>query len=335
MLRAAAPAHVERPDVADRVPARDQRAVVPAAALPARRARKRLDGLLHPRLQPGVDESRRLLLDRDAARRPDRVGCYVALTPTWNETAFFADYILPMGHASERHDLHSYEQYDGQWIGFRQPVLRAARERLGERRGGHARREPRRGLGGERVLDRAVVADRSRRVARHPQVLRVAGGARARSSASTSTTRTSSSTPCRGCRSGPRPRASRRSRSCAGTARSRSRARSARCHEIRVPLAELEDVRVGRFGRAYTRAPQPADPNIVPRRQPASPTPRDAVRSGCRSTGRSSAGSRRRRGAWSSTPARSWSGGGRSARCRRTSAATCIADGARRPIRWC
>ena len=61
------------------------------------------------------------------------VGLHVALTPTWNETAFFADYVLPMGHASERHDLHSYEQYDGQWIAFRQPVLRAARTRLGER----------------------------------------------------------------------------------------------------------------------------------------------------------------------------------------------------------
>ena len=60
------------------------------------------------------------------------VGLHVALTPTWNETAFFADYILPMGLGSERHDLHSYEQYDGQWIGFRQPVLRAARERSGE-----------------------------------------------------------------------------------------------------------------------------------------------------------------------------------------------------------
>ena len=37
-----------------------------------------------------------------------------------------------MGHSSERHDTHSYEQYDGQWLGFRQPVLRAARERLGQ-----------------------------------------------------------------------------------------------------------------------------------------------------------------------------------------------------------
>jgi len=62
----------------------------------------------------------------------EKVGCYVALTPTWNESAYFADYVLPMGHSSERHDTHSYEQYDGQWLGFRQPVLRAARERLGE-----------------------------------------------------------------------------------------------------------------------------------------------------------------------------------------------------------
>ena len=62
----------------------------------------------------------------------EQVGCYVALTPTWNESAYLADWVLPMGHASERHDTHSYEQYDGQWLGFRQPVLRAARERLGE-----------------------------------------------------------------------------------------------------------------------------------------------------------------------------------------------------------
>jgi len=63
---------------------------------------------------------------------PELVGLHVALTPVWNETAYFADYVLPMGVGAERHDLHSYEQYDGQWIGFRQPVLRAARERLGE-----------------------------------------------------------------------------------------------------------------------------------------------------------------------------------------------------------
>jgi anaerobic selenocysteine-containing dehydrogenase len=60
------------------------------------------------------------------------VGLHVALTPTWSETAYFADYILPMGLGNERHDLHSYETHDAQWIGFRQPVLRAVRERLGE-----------------------------------------------------------------------------------------------------------------------------------------------------------------------------------------------------------
>ena len=60
------------------------------------------------------------------------VGLHVALTPTWSETAYFADYVLPTGHASERHDVHSYETHDAQWIGFRQPVLRALRERQGQ-----------------------------------------------------------------------------------------------------------------------------------------------------------------------------------------------------------
>ena len=54
------------------------------------------------------------------------IGCHVALTPVWNETTYFADYILPMGLGPERHDLHSYETHDSQWLGFRQPVMRAA-----------------------------------------------------------------------------------------------------------------------------------------------------------------------------------------------------------------
>lgn len=68
----------------------------------------------------------------EALTDESRVGFHVALTPTWNETAYFADLILPMGLSSERHDVHSYEQYDGQWVGFRQPVLREARQRAGE-----------------------------------------------------------------------------------------------------------------------------------------------------------------------------------------------------------
>ena len=61
-----------------------------------------------------------------------KVGCHIALTPTWNETAFFADYVLPMGHASERHDINSYETQAGVWIAFRQPVLREKARRDGK-----------------------------------------------------------------------------------------------------------------------------------------------------------------------------------------------------------
>lgn len=53
-----------------------------------------------------------------------QIGCHVALTPTWNETAQWADYVLPMGHGPERHDVMSQETHAGTWIGFRQPVLR-------------------------------------------------------------------------------------------------------------------------------------------------------------------------------------------------------------------
>ena len=65
-------------------------------------------------------------------RDEKRVGCHVALTPTWNETAYFADYVLPMGHASERYDLNSYEVDSGMWIAFRQPVLREVARREGK-----------------------------------------------------------------------------------------------------------------------------------------------------------------------------------------------------------
>jgi anaerobic selenocysteine-containing dehydrogenase len=61
-----------------------------------------------------------------------KIGLHIALTPTWSETAYFADYVLPVGIGSERHDLHSYETHDSMWLGFRQPVLRAAKERLGQ-----------------------------------------------------------------------------------------------------------------------------------------------------------------------------------------------------------
>ncbi|RYU09963.1 molybdopterin-dependent oxidoreductase [Nocardioides iriomotensis] len=63
--------------------------------------------------------------------RTDGIGLHVALTPTWSETATFADYVLPMGHATERHDTHSYETHAAKWLGFRQPVKRVAMDKLG------------------------------------------------------------------------------------------------------------------------------------------------------------------------------------------------------------
>jgi anaerobic selenocysteine-containing dehydrogenase len=68
----------------------------------------------------------------EALTDESRIGLHVALTPTWNESAYFADYVLPVGVGSERHDVHSYETHDSQWLGFRQPVLREARARLGQ-----------------------------------------------------------------------------------------------------------------------------------------------------------------------------------------------------------
>lgn len=68
----------------------------------------------------------------DVLRDEELMKCHVALTPTWNESAWFADYVLPMGHAGERHDLMSQETHAGRWIGFRQPVRRVAMERAGK-----------------------------------------------------------------------------------------------------------------------------------------------------------------------------------------------------------
>ena len=60
------------------------------------------------------------------------VGMHIALTPTWSETAYFADYVLPMGLAPERHDVNSYETHSGVWVAFRQPVLREYARRHGK-----------------------------------------------------------------------------------------------------------------------------------------------------------------------------------------------------------
>lgn len=68
----------------------------------------------------------------EALSDENMVGQHIALTPTWNETAFFADLVLPMGHSAERHDINSYATHSGTWIAFRQPVLREAARRQGK-----------------------------------------------------------------------------------------------------------------------------------------------------------------------------------------------------------
>ncbi|MCY3001918.1 MAG: molybdopterin-dependent oxidoreductase [Planctomycetota bacterium] len=68
----------------------------------------------------------------EVLRDEAKVELHAALTPTWSETAQYADYVLPMGVGAERHDLQSQETHAAQWLGFRQPVRRVAMERLGK-----------------------------------------------------------------------------------------------------------------------------------------------------------------------------------------------------------
>ncbi len=75
----------------------------------------------------------------EALTDESKVRCHVALTPTWSETAAFADYVLPMGVGAERHDLASFETHAGRWIGFRQPVMRRYAELQGARIGPETR----------------------------------------------------------------------------------------------------------------------------------------------------------------------------------------------------
>jgi anaerobic selenocysteine-containing dehydrogenase len=68
----------------------------------------------------------------EVLRDESKIELHAALTPVWSETAWFADYVLPMGLGAERHDLMSQETHAAQWISFRQPVQRVLRERNGE-----------------------------------------------------------------------------------------------------------------------------------------------------------------------------------------------------------
>ncbi|HEV7891499.1 MAG TPA: molybdopterin-dependent oxidoreductase [Pyrinomonadaceae bacterium] len=191
------------------------------------------------------------------------IGCYVALTPTWNESAYFADYVLPMGHGSERHDIHSYETHDAQWLGFRQPVLRAARERMGE-----TVRDTRDVNPGEVWEENEFWLELTWRIDPDGSL-----GIRKFAESQTNPGERLSvdeyyafifensvpGLPQRAAEEGLTPLQFMRRYGAFEISR-----KVGALYEQEVAEEELEDPRTDRFGRVYTRTPKPASPNIVP-----------------------------------------------------------------------
>ncbi len=193
----------------------------------------------------------------------DKVGCFVALTPTWNESAYLADYVLPVGHSSERHDTHSYEQYDGQWLGFRQPVLRAARERMGETITDTRQVNP-----GEVWEENELYIDLSWRIDPDGS-LGIRQYYESKLEPGTKLTvdeyygwmfaNSVPGLPERAAEEGRTPLEFMRRYGAFEIAKGVGQA-----YTQPVPPEELEDVHWGRNGRVYTATPKPAGPNIVP-----------------------------------------------------------------------
>jgi len=198
-----------------------------------------------------------------------KVGLHVALTPTWNETAYFADYILPMGHASERHDLHSYETQDGQWIAFRQAVLRVARERRGETIADTRDANP-----GEVWEENEFWIDLSWRIDPDGK-LGIRKYFESQKAPGTKLTlaeyygyifeNSVPGLPERAAVEGITPLEYMRRYGAFEVSR-----KVGPLHEQLVPPAELTDANVDALGRVYTPTPKPASPNIVPTPSPAS-----------------------------------------------------------------
>ncbi len=152
----------------------------------------------------------------EVLRDEEKVELHAALTPTWNETTIWADYVLPMGHGPERHDTHSYETQAARWLGFRQPVFRVAREKAGEPVSSPTRqtraRYGRRTSSGSSSPGGSIPTARSASAA-----ISSRRTGRARRSRSRSITAGSSSTACPACRRRRRPKDSHRWSTCANT----------------------------------------------------------------------------------------------------------------------
>ncbi|HVA44491.1 MAG TPA: molybdopterin dinucleotide binding domain-containing protein [Acidimicrobiales bacterium] len=191
------------------------------------------------------------------------VGCHAALTPTWNESAYFADYVLPMGHSPERHDTHSYEQYDGQWVGFRQPVVREARRRLGEDVSDSRQSNP-----GEVWEETEFWIELSWRIdpdgslgirQHHESVVHSGQKLTVEEYYGWMFDHSVPGLPEAAAAQGLSPLEYMRRRGAFEIS-----SKVGQVHEQAVPDGELEDPAVGAFGRVYSAGPAPVSPNIVP-----------------------------------------------------------------------
>jgi anaerobic selenocysteine-containing dehydrogenase len=203
----------------------------------------------------------------EALSDESQVGLHIALTPTWSETAYFADYVLPMGLGSERHDLHSYETHDAQWLGFRQPVLKAARQRLGQTVGDTRTVNP-----GEVWEENEFWIELSWRIDPDGTLgIRKSFESRERPGEKLTVDEYygwlfEHSVPGlreRAAEEGATPLAFMRRYGAFEVAR-----KAGRRFEEEVPGSEMEDVSRNRWGRLYTRAPRPESTNVVPEPTP-------------------------------------------------------------------
>ena len=309
---------VERADLADRVPARPPRDVDAAPPLP--------EGgpgpprhLLHPRLQPGLDEPGRVLVARGPDRRVAR------RVPRGAHADLVRDGVVRRlraadgrrGRAPRRGLLRDAQPGAGSASASRCSRSSPSRGRTVQP---HLGGEPGRGVGGERVLDRPRLAHRPRRLARHPQPLRVDRAPRQPITIDEYYEQLFTDSVPGPAGGGRRARASPRSSSCGATAPSRSPATSTSVHEQEVSAETVaaagavrgDDgvLRVPGHGRPPRAARGHQRPHAVHRRRV------HRRRGRWRSCG---PGSRRRPASWSSTPRRCATGAGPSTPCPRGS----------------